>query len=262
MSRDRGNSQERWRYSYDGRGRFAEARYSERNAWTLYTFHYDGADKLTEVLSSDTSGTPLDVRRFAYWPAGALRSETVTWFAADGQPERSWIKNFDTAGRLLDKEYRHERWPFSSRWTYRYDSDGRLVTEASFDSRGRTLTLTETTWDQEGRKLSERSSGRAIDPGYQVLYEYDERGRLLETVRLDLEGRYLSRELRRYNTWGDLVESAQFNPDGSLISRTRTDLSYDEHGNWIESQSFATNNAAEQYDLPGTYARRTIEYFP
>ena len=262
MRKGSGTSLQRWTYGYDDGGRLAEARYTDRNGSDLYTFGHDGTGALSEVLRSSASGRPVYRRRYAYSAAGSQETETVTWFDSEGQPERTWVKRFDAAGNLLAKEYRHERQPFSCRWTYGYDAAGRLTLEAFHDSRGRVFSLTETAWDAQGNKLSERSSGRGVDPGLQVLNEYDTRGRLLETVRQDLEGRLLSRETRRYNEWGDPVETARFNPDGSLASSTRYDYVHDQRGNWTERVTLLTDNAKESYGLPTEYQRRSIEYYP
>ena len=101
-----------------------------------------------------------------------------------------------------------------------------------------------------------------VDPGFQVRHEYDEAGRLLETVRFDLENHQLSRESLRYNERGHLEESARYNPDGSLVTNTRYDYAYDGRGNWIERITLVTNNAQESYDWPTEHLFREIHYYP
>lgn len=173
MRRGSGASLQRWTFSYGSWPGPVEARYTDREATQLYTFRYDGADRLIEVLHSVVGGAPVVRRSCTYSPAGNLETETASWFDSEGKPDRAWVKSFDSAGRLLEKEYRHERWPFSCRWTYRYDAAGQLTMKAFYDSHGRIFSLTESSWDDRGNKLSERRSGRGVFPAFQALNEYD-----------------------------------------------------------------------------------------
>jgi YD repeat-containing protein len=266
MRRGSGKSLQRWSYIYDAQGRLAQARYTDNNdkiLFYLYTFSYDTAGKLVEMAhtqTSESSEVPVDRRRYSYSGTGILLSETSDWYDSEGTLDRTWMFRYDPDGNVVEKKLTHAGRPFSCRWTYSYDVYGNLTEETFYDSYDRIARKNEMTWDKKGHKLSERSSGRLVDPGLKVLYEYDGEGRLLETVRFDLEDRQLSRESNRYNYRGDLLETAMYNPDGSLVSSTRYDYSYDERGNWIERMKLVTNNAAESYDRPTERVTRQIEY--
>jgi len=264
MRRGTGSALQKWSYSYDTQGRVAEARYTDDDARSpeVHTFAYDTAGTLVEVLHAHSSGVPVNRRRYTYSARGFLEAETVAWFDSEGTLDRTWYYRYDAAGNVLEKELQHARRPYSCRRTYRYDDHGHLATEIFYDSHDRIVTLAETTWDGGGHKLSERSSGRMVDPGFQVRHEYDEAGRLLETVRFDLENHQLSRESLRYNERGHLEESARYNPDGSLVTNTRYDYAYDGRGNWIERITLVTNNAQESYDWPTEHLFREIHYYP
>jgi YD repeat-containing protein len=184
----------------------------------------------------------------------------VDWYDREGTLDHTWIYGYDEAGNVLDKKYSHALRPFSCRWRYRYDNSDRIIEKIFYDSEDRVFTMTETAYDGRGNKVSERSSGRGVAEGFRVIYEYDEAGRLLETIRYDLEGRQQSRRSSRYN--GDLGETAGYNPDGSLISSTGYRYVYDEFDNWTERTTLSTNNAKETYDVITEVMSRTLSYFP
>ncbi len=209
MRKGSGDTLQKWTYDYDTRGRLTEARYSDGTAFSpdVYTFRYDSNDKLLEVSHSRMSGVLVVKRRYTY--SGSTTAETVDWFDQEGRLDHTWIYSYDTAGNIVDKEYRHAQRPFSCQWAYRYDLADRITMVTFYDSQGRVFTMTETTYDGMGNKISERSSGRGFAMGFRVIYEYDAAGRLLETVRYDLDGRLQSRESSRYNETGDLTESAR-----------------------------------------------------
>jgi YD repeat-containing protein len=259
-----GNNRRRWTYSYDEAGRLGEAHYSDAQqpSAELYTFQYDSAGMLLEVSHKRDSGTPVSRRRYTYSASGATETETVRWYDQEGNLDLTWIYRYDPAGNVEDKEHVHARRPFSCRWAYSYDHGNRLVSETFYDTHDRIFSLIETTYDERGNKIAERSSGRGMAQGSRTIYEYDSAGRLLETVRYDLEGNQLSRQSSRYNERGDLLEAASYNPDGSLLTNTRYRYLYDEKGNWTQRIATATNNAKESYDVPTEILLRTIGYYP
>jgi hypothetical protein len=262
MRKGSGSSLQKWTYEYDTLDRVTEARYSDNNVLSpdIYTFHYNSTGALLEVFHSRSSGLPVVKRRYTYARSGSPSTETVQCYDPEGTLDFTWIYGYDAAGNVLDKEYRHALRLFSCRWTYRFDSSDRVIEEIFYDSEGRVFTTAETAYDGRGNKVSECSSGRGVAEGFRVIYEYDEAGRLLETIRYDLEGRQQSRQSSRYNT--DLVETASYNPDGSLMSSTGYRYVYDEVDNWTERTTLSTNNAKETYDVITEVMSRTLGYFP
>lgn len=262
MRKGSGKTLQKWIFVYDALDRVTEASYSDNDALSpdIYTFRYDSTGALFEVLHSRTSGVPVVKRTYTYARTGSPATETVDWYDREGTLDHTWIYGYDEAGFVLDKEYRHALRPFSCRWTYRFDGSDRIIEEIFYDSEGRVFTMTETAYDRRGNKVSERSSGRGVAQGFRIIYEYDEAGRLLETIRYDLEGRQQSRQSSRYN--GDLVETAGYNPDGSLTGSTRYRYAYDEFNNWTERTTLSTNNAKETYDVITEVMSRTLSYYP
>ncbi len=263
MRKGSGEAVRKWTYGYDAKGRLEQARYSDNQSASpeTYTFLYDPKARLIEVDHSRNRGLPVSKRRYTYSTADRL-IETVDWFDLEGVLDHTWIYSYDSGGNVLLKEYRHRLEAFSFRWEYRYDGSGRTTMETSYDSRGRVFRMTETIYNGRGNKILERVSGRGVDRGFRVIYEYDAAGRLLEEIRFDLDGRQQSRESSSYNELGDLVESASYNPDGSLTSSWKHLYVYDENGNWIERKTVETDNAIECYDVPTEIVFRTIRYFP
>jgi len=264
MRKGAGKTLQKWTYDYDALDRVTEARYSDNDALSpdIYTFRYDSTGVLVEILHSRTSGVPLVKRSYTYAHTGSLTTETVGWYDREGVLDHTWIYGYDAAGLVVDKEHRHALRPFSCRWTYRFDGGDRIIEEIFYDSEGRVFTMTETDYDGRGNKVSERSSGRGVAQGYRVIYEYDEAGRLLETIRYGPEGRQQSRQSSRFNENGDLLETAGYNPDGSLTVSTRYRYVYDEFNNWTERTTLSTNNAKETYDVITEVMSRTLSYYP
>lgn len=264
MRKGSGNTLQKWTFVYDALDRVTEARYSDNDALSpdIYTFGYDSTGALFEVFHSRNSGVPVVKRAYTYAHTGTPATETVDWYDREGTLDHTWIYGYDAAGNVLDKEYHHVLRPFSCRWTYRFDGSDRIIEEIFYDSEGRVFTMTETAYDRRGNKVSERSSGRGVAQGFRVIYEYDEARRLLETIRYDLEGRQQSRQSSRYNDKGDLVETAGYNPDGSLTGSTRYRYVYDEFNNWTERTTLSTNNAKETYDVITEVMSRTLSYYP
>lgn len=263
MRKGRGDNLQKWTYTYDAADLLTEASYTDKTVSPdVYTFRYDSAGNLVEVLHKQTSGVPVAKRRYTYSSTGSPATETVDWFDREGTLDHTWFYSYDIAGNIVDKEYRHARRPFACRWAYRYDGSGLITRETFYDSDDRVFTMTEKTYDGRGNKISESSSGRGVAQGFRVIYEYDAAGRLLETVRYDLEGRLQSRESSRYNEKVDLTESARYNPDGSLTSSTKYQYVYDQGGNWIERTTLVTDNAKETYDLYTEIVSQTLSYYP
>jgi len=263
MRKGRGDNLQKWTYTYDAAGLLTEASYTDKAVSPdVYTFRYDSAGNLIEALHKQTSGVLVAKRSYTYSSTGSPATETVEWFDREGTLDHTWIYSYDIAGNIVDKEYRHARRPFACRWAYRYDGSSRITRETFYDSDGQVFTMTEKTYDGRGNKISERSSGRGVDPGFRVIYEYDAVGRLLETVRYDLAGRLQSRESSRYNEKGDLIESVRYNPDGSLMSSTKYQYVYDQGRNWIERTTLVTDNAKETYNVHTEIVSRTLSYYP
>jgi hypothetical protein len=254
---------QQWDYRYSGSGNLLKGRYEthlQRPA-EMYDLIYDSSSRLIEISHGLSNGTAVSRRRYRSSAEGLLTGETAEWFDREGNLEYTWTYQYDPRGNLLEKVYRHEQRPFSARWSYRYDSRNRIVEELFRDTNDRPFTAFHMVYGKEGNPISEERSGIGTDQGYRKSYEYDMTGRMIESIQSTLEGERISREALRYNREGDLAESARYNADDSLATSTRYTYVYDEQGNWIQKNTYFTNNAQERYDTPTSLQRRAITYY-
>jgi hypothetical protein len=252
-----------WEYRYSDSGNLLEGRYESHTQQPaeIYGLVYDSYNRLTEISHKLSNGGTVSRRRYRYDAGGILAGEVAEWFDQEGALEYTWTYRYDPKGNLLEKVYRHEQRPFSARWTYRYDTRDRIVEELFWDTTERPFTALYKAYDNKGAQISEERSGKGTNQGYRKIYEYDAAGRMIESVQTTSEGEQISREAYRYNAEGDLIENVRYNADDSLSTSTRYAYVYDEQGNWIQKNTYFTNNAQERYDTPTKLQRRTITYY-
>ena len=200
-----------------------------------YTYHYDGANRLVELISP----TGVVEKKYVY----NLRGLVVKEISADGyqmgetDEERVGILyHYNTAGWLLEKREpvdQTEEGDVRYRLTqYAYDVNGNRTEEKRFlsfqdttSAKGSTHTLT-FGYDKQNRLIRVSDGLGAV-----VRYEYDGLNRRTREIRLLSEG--LTQRLDyRYDPAGRLIEVQQSaDPDGCGSPFASIRYEYDRNGN-------------------------------
>lgn len=205
-----GVTMQRWRYSYDEKGRRSGMEVESRppSAEAIlqrYAFVYDAHDRVTAQLIH---------------------------FAGAPEPTRHTYAR-DEHGRLVKVVYDR-----SGRTEYRYDTAGNRVVQAYFDATGREYGRHDVSYDAAGRVVERRV--RSDELTWVVQYRYDAGGRLAETVTEVVagdpagmsHGPVPGREVYTWSNGGRTKETAFYAPDGT--PRNRLVQRWDAKGRLVE----------------------------
>ena len=102
--------------------------------------------------------------------------------------------------------------------TYRYDLQGRLIEDVTYDSENRMTSRTTSTYDPEGKLIEEIDTVQS-HPEHYIPKRYD--------VYITTKSIYT------YNKQGKLIERREYQPDGSLYAKYSGD--YDAQGRLVRS---------------------------
>jgi YD repeat-containing protein len=245
----RGEDFRRWEYDYDVAGNLVQGKYFDKSyipkdSWGSA---YDERGNLTEVRHSykpykdrvhlQDKDILHSIRTYFFDEQDRLTRQLVRRYSQNGDLEYVFSYSYDIRGNIIEELYQHREDGFSTRWSYGYDSMNERTRETFYHSGGEVFT------------------------GYLVTNEYDAEGRLVDTIRCDLSGSQQSRTSHTYNGHGHLIESATYNPDNSLNSKTTYEYTYDEWGNWVERRTLTSNNLREAYSIPTLVDFRRISYY-
>ncbi len=206
---------------FDSAGHCLELYYRDRETNQRYTFAYDSLGRrIEELCYLDSAGTPYDSLETIY-------TRTTYSYSRNGRTCRTRITDPDGKRHTFRLRYNRQGklhrfiYPDGSRFTYDYDTAGRVVCTTFPDASSQT-------------------------------FEYDEEGRL--TSMRDRDGVYQwyapdCPEVH-YDTLGRAVEEVR-NVNGSPSVTT---YSHDDHGNW-------TRRTLTGLSIPTRIDNRTFKYF-
>lgn len=225
---------------------------------------YDKTEgKLEKEIWYNTNGLKFNTVIYEYDNSGALAKETTLGVNDAPVGYKEYILNADGLAETMisyvaegPEEYTEEY-----RVLYEYNETGLKMKESVVTDGSVTAY---TVYAYEGKNLvSEKYfEGLANEGSFEsvklisnIAYEYDDAGKLIKLTRQDMLEESETVETFTYDNNGRLAEK-QTAADGSLISRT--EYSYDEHGNELSVGIYGPDGAAisltkneYEYDEPG-----------
>ena len=236
--------------AYDARGRQLSRRVYTDDGELLYgdEHTYDAAGRLAETSVKHSKYVYLPDRRvYVYDAAGNVVEETA--FDTQGRRLGRYVKLYDGRCRLTQSdsiaEGENQVFRGHKRTVYTLDANGRMVGEA--------------TYTIEGEALKPEDYGL----GYQKqIHLYDAAGRRVITQRLTEEGRLFRTLVTRFDAKGNEVESAEYDSDGGVQSRTAYSYVFDARGNWVKqvTSQWVTRDGKSFFEPEGV-SYREITYY-
>lgn len=257
---------ERQSYVYDDNANMLEKCdfYPYEHYQRKYICTYNSDNKII----SQTCYSPrlLSKRNYKYDAMGNLVKETFyDYFYKAGEVT---IYKYNSEGQLVEELFSYDNYEGRDCYadgtfpilytTYKYDSAGRLIETAGYDSKNCHMLgyLYQKRYDSMGN-LIEEDRADYIDTGEvctrsvsfyssdvnnnllevrwswgSTTYIYDSANNLIEEVSYDKSGAISSRVVYTYDAFGNNIEMARYSEDNTLTSKSL--YSYDDRGNMIE----------------------------
>lgn len=151
---------------------------------------------------------------------------------------------YDNKGNKVEEISTDKNPGKSSRKTFKYDSEGRETEEADYDADGKLSMISSYSYDSKGRQTeyAKRGPGGSLFVKYTCMYNTSG-DKIAGTHNSSDTGRPY-RWIRKCDGKGKCLEELNFNPDGSM--ETRTTYKYDEHDNVTEQVSYATDGTVDE----------------
>jgi hypothetical protein len=207
---------------------------------------------------------------------GCLKEDTA--FTHNGSILWSNANSHDAQGRLISTSTKHSPFTYLSDVTfYRYDERGNLIEEKGYDTKDELVYKGAYKYDDRNRRIewlsssfhpeenskphkstySRYESGQVKDerfysdegggfqpndniPGgaHRKTYFYDERGKIISTLRFKSNGAFAGMEITRYDHRGSVIEEIEYDGEGNLIDKKAYKYKYDRLGNWLEQTTY------------------------
>ncbi len=217
-------------------------------------FRYDKAGRLIEKAFLDDKNrrqnTSLGyaIERREYDANG--RPTLIAWYDHFGDLSRKTYTRYDDKGNAI--ELRHIFFPDTTEaeiHQFKYDASGRWTEKIETDSKNTSFRKTLRRYDSDGNLIEEATYdnlGRLVDNSVEIakmVMEYREKRKIRE--RAYNHANVLRTDVR-YNDIGQVVERAQYASDGTLLEIKRNQ--YDAFGNLIEERFFTHDS--KQKEIP------------
>ena len=251
-----------WNYKYE-EDRIIKTEflsYSKNQVGIHYTwdYYYDKSGFLKSVEVKRYLGDVLTDTRLCQYQAGKKSRETVWYYTKDDKPSVlsmwEYIYNEDEKKASLKYLNKVNNFSFTKDFEYYGDFESYYLYQNDNDF---TLQSRKTDYDSNDRILKIESQGQVSQ---QEINEYDDKGRLMEKIIMDIEGVVLSSELYRYDLKGNVVLQQKYGLGKQLMNEYIYEYVYDDYGNWIEKITFYSDNIREQYKVKTTRNKRYIKY--
>ena len=217
-------------------------------------FRYDKAGRLIEKAFLDDKNRRQNTslgyatERREYDANG--RPILVAWYDHFGDLSRKTYTRYDDKGNAV--ELRHIFFPDTTEaeiHQFKYDAAGQWTEKIETDSKNTSFRKTLRRYDSDGNLIEEatyNNLGRLVDNSVEIakmVMEYREKRKIREcaynhanVLRTDV----------RYNDFGQVVERVQYASDGTLLEIKRNQ--YDDLGNLIEERYFTHDS--KQKEIP------------
>jgi YD repeat-containing protein len=217
-------------------------------------FRYDKAGRLIEKAFLDDKNRRQNTslgyatERREYDANG--RPTLVAWYDHFGDLSRKTYTRYDDKGNAI--ELRHVFFPDTTEaeiHQFKYDAAGRWTEKIETDSKNTSFRKTLRRYDSDGNLIEETTYdnlGRLVDNSVEIakmVMEYREKRKIRE--RAYNHANVLRTDVR-YNDIGQVVERVQYASDGTLLEIKRNQ--YDAFGNLIEERYFTHDS--KQKEIP------------
>jgi YD repeat-containing protein len=217
-------------------------------------FRYDKAGRLIEKAFLDDKNRRQNTslgyatERREYDANG--RPTLVAWYDHFGDLSRKTYTRYDDKGNAI--ELRHVFFPDTTEaeiHQFKYDAAGRWTEKIETDSKNTSFRKTLRRYDSDGNLIEETTYdnlGRLVDNSVEIakmVMEYREKRKIRE--RAYNHANVLRTDVR-YNDIGQVVERVQYASDGTLLEIKRNQ--YDAFGNLIEERFFTHDS--KQKEIP------------
>ena len=202
-----------------------------------------GIEKLEQTLFS-ADGNVIERRdyttRVDHTAGERVTEERV--LDARGAVVTTWIRRYDTDGRLLDETQRDADGELQMRSSYAYGERGLLSKLEVYSSFAGAMGSTVFVYDGALRIRAESlGPNGALEELF--LYEHDTDGRMVRRTHSTANGRVLGRV--EYTYAGDLiVRETSYRPNGSTLRSV--EYEYDDAGNAVVERHFDTNGSLRE----------------
>jgi YD repeat-containing protein len=236
--------------TYDVNGQALVESYYDDEGEILYseTYVYDAGG---HVIEQQTGHSPYlylpDRKVFIYNAQGNVVEENG--YDLQNKLLGKYTYAYDAQGNVIEWESLKldESKPVygNSLTRYRYDADGNRVENSTYQREG------------SGLKRYDFSIGY-----YKQIYLYDSKGRQVATNYYSLDEKLYRTSIDLFDNKDNVIESAEYNPDGTIHSRTRYDYEFDKHGNWTKqlTSEWVTEDG-KSFFRPTEVDYRAITYF-
>ena len=243
--------------AYDEEGRtLSELKFDAKGGIEQhYEYTYNEQGVKTAEKSFDENGDMIDDMEFSVDVNGKVLFGYKNYL--DGSKDTITYR-YDEAGKLIEKEERNDddEVEFLDRLVYEGDNE---VLHESLDEEKELVYRKETTYNEKGDVLEEKTWSQEADDSIKMVNHYDDKGELVgvesfngagelmfkvdydrddeghvSLVHEQSPGRNITTEFE-YDEKGNAIVQVEINADGEINSRT--ERSFDEDGNVTESEA-------------------------
>lgn len=209
-----------------------------------WTYKYDDKENLTETIVYGPDGN-----LYERWTFKHDDNENITetmWYGQDGKYQK-WICKYDNKGNKIEKigylggELVDIKWEYY----YTFNGKGNKIEETGYVifSYSEALLVYKKNYDENGNKIEENHFKPDGGLFSKQSVKYDNKSNPVEIniyYSDDLEGTGIT--INKYDDKNNLIESREFNADGSLKKKETFRYDTDSHGNWIGKWNYVNGS--------------------
>lgn len=191
---------------------------------------------LLAFAACDNSGNSEEIKeKTAY----ALTGVTVIF---DGEEQNGMQIDYNKDGTVAEIVTRNAG-EIMTRQTYEYDSENNTIVAVTYDADGEETSRTTSKRDEDGKVRENVTVANGVTT--QNKNQFDENGKLIQTIAYDERGEQLSVTVFLYDEDGNKIRERTTDANGTEINDRQ--YKYDDDGNLIETTYAVSGNALFHY---------------
>lgn len=219
-------------------------------------YNYDGSLSARTVLVYDPSG--MVIQHLKFDANNSLVSKTI--YDRNTDDQRLEKSSYDSNNRLFERSISLYEKRGDHAVTSIFDADSRLLTKTVefFDGKGRETEIfichRKSADDKRARNNDDETIAASANSGQvnvsicgdmnlagKVVINYNDDKHSIEHLVYTADGLLTAKKVNIKDSFGEIVEIADYTADGKLINKETFTREFDSHGNWIEQTRFQFN---------------------
>ncbi len=166
--------------------------------------------------------------------------EKVNENNSDGSLRWNYLYKYDSQGNMIEETSYNSYGSLDRKWLTKYDYQGNEIEVVWYNPDGLPIGRHACKYDSQGNEIEEVWYEPDGSLSSKTIYKYDSQGNKVEKIEYDTDGSW-KKTLYKYDSQGNKIEQDYYNSDGWFLSKVSP--KYDSQGNLIEVAEYKRDGA-------------------